>query len=245
MKDSTHIIIDSKLTAKDIRDSLWRCRDFELSHFWQRSILLLTMIGLFATAYGNIVLLLCEEVSKYCSICVNDIVYVYNNIAAILCIVNIIFSVLWVMMTKGSKAWYERYEAAIEAFENDDLYINKELKLDTEIKSRSNYIGGFRYFNLKKYHNPIVINNIFSTAGGGYSPSRINILIGQIAIILWLCTFVFHLTLPFIMFETTKCILKYGILFTPIIIFLCLISIWLFSLIKNKDYFKIKSSILN
>ena len=140
----THIVIDSKLTAKDIRDSLWRCRDFELSHFWQRSILLLTMIALFSTAYGKIVLELCKEVSKYCNECVNDIVYVYNNIAVVLSCVNIIFSVLWILMAKGSKAWYERYEAAIEAIENNDSFITDELQMKKEKK-----IGGFRYFNIK------------------------------------------------------------------------------------------------
>lgn len=240
-----NIIIDSKLTAKDIRDSLWRCRDFELSHFWQRSILLLTMITLFATAYANIVLELCKEVSKYCNECVNDIVYVYNNIAAILCVINILFSVLWIMMAKGSKAWYERYEAAIEAIENDDNFINKELKLDTEFKSRCKKIGGFRYFNLRDYKTPVIVNNIFSTAAGRYSPSRINILIGQIAMLLWTCTFIFHLILPCFMFEVTKCYLKHGILLLPIIIIIFIFSMWLLSLIKGYSFFTIRSSISN
>ena len=28
-----------KILPKDIYESLWRCRDFELNHLWQRSVL--------------------------------------------------------------------------------------------------------------------------------------------------------------------------------------------------------------
>ena len=38
--NTDNIVLNSEITTKDIRDSLWRCRDFELSHLWQRSIFL-------------------------------------------------------------------------------------------------------------------------------------------------------------------------------------------------------------
>ena len=31
---------NEKISIKEIHETLWRCRDFELSHLWQRSIFL-------------------------------------------------------------------------------------------------------------------------------------------------------------------------------------------------------------
>ena len=53
---SYKVIINSRLTAKDIRDSLWHCRDFELSHLWQRSMFLIAIIVLSYGAYGAVVI---------------------------------------------------------------------------------------------------------------------------------------------------------------------------------------------
>ena len=38
------IIINSRITTKDVRDRLWSNRDFEISHLWQRSIFLNTLL---------------------------------------------------------------------------------------------------------------------------------------------------------------------------------------------------------
>ena len=180
-KISYHHIINSRLTPKDIRDSLWRCRDFELSHFWQRSIMLLTIIVLLYTGYGAIIIKMCDlnyilDIGK---------MYIYNNIAMLLCLLNIVFSILWIMMSKGSKAWYERYENAIEAFENNEEYVCSQV-------SYGKGIGGFRLENIKGYVEPIVEDCLFKNSGGSYSPSKINIAIGQITLILWIVGFCLH-----------------------------------------------------
>jgi len=67
----------SKIRLKDVYESLWKCRDFELLHLWQRSIVLTLFL--------------------------------------VMCFIGVIFSCLWIMMGKGSKAWYEIYENAITA----------------------------------------------------------------------------------------------------------------------------------
>lgn len=42
--------------------------------------------------------------------------FMQNNVALVLCIIGAVFSAMWIMMAKGSKAWYERYERALNAF---------------------------------------------------------------------------------------------------------------------------------
>lgn len=45
-----------KIQPKDIYESLWRCRDFELSHLWQRSVFLTAFLLLAYTGYGVLML---------------------------------------------------------------------------------------------------------------------------------------------------------------------------------------------
>ena len=187
---------DSLLSTKDIWTTFWRCRDFELSHLWQRSILLTTITVLCYGAYGAIVLELCKTVSSSQTIGIS--IYVLNNIAICLCTVNIVLSCLWIMMGKGSKAWYERYENAISAFERNKRYVSNEVS----------EIGGFQYQNLDKYD---INDSLFSTSGGAFSPSRINIAIGQIALLVWICAILAHICLLFCNFTVTICIVRYGV----------------------------------
>lgn len=188
--NAQEIIINSKITTKDIRDSLWRCRDFELSHLWQRSIFLTTILLLCFTGYGVVTMKLFDNIEYV----VGPSAYTLNNIALVLCLVNIVFSCLWIMMAKGSKAWYERYERAIDAFDYNDKYVNDEV-IETGVnkyKKGIKPIGGFQYSNLEGYDKPEIRDCIFSCKGGAYSPSKINIAIGQIAFVIWCLAFGIH-----------------------------------------------------
>ena len=49
---------ESKLTAKDFYNEMWHCRDFELSHLWQRSVFLGAFMLAIATGYGALALVL-------------------------------------------------------------------------------------------------------------------------------------------------------------------------------------------
>lgn len=238
MSNLQKYINESKITTKDIRDSLWGCRDFELSHLWQRSVFLTTMLVLCFTGYGVVLINLCEQVEKGIGISI----YVLNNIALVLCIVNIVFSTLWIMMAKGSKAWYERYERAIDAFECDEKYAKKEV-----VKSGVNdtSIGGFQYQNLQGYERPDVRDCIFSCKGGGYSPSKINIAIGQISFILWCSAFVVHFFLSYIEFRLEESWIKTGIPFFLLFVFLILIRIIIISIDPRFNGKWIKSSELH
>lgn len=237
------IIINSKITAKDIRDSLWRCRDFELSHLWQRSIFLTTILILCFTGYGIVTMKLLDNLECV----VAPTAYVLNNIALVLCIVNIVFSCLWIMMAKGSKAWYERYEKAIDAFDYNEKYVADEV-INTGVKTYENHtkpIGGFQYPNLEYYEKPDVKDCIFSCKGGAYSPSKINIAIGQIAFVGWCLAFGIHYYLSTQDFQLNEAVIKKHIslflliLFIAILIMIfisgCFSRFWMKSSILRKD----------
>lgn len=165
--------LKDKITIKEIHETYWRCRDFELSHLWQRSIFLSAFLVLCFTGYGALLINILG--SK------EDITFL-NVLAFSISVIGIIFSCLWIMMGKGSKAWYERYERAIEAFEKNLKYVTP----------KAAHIGGFQYGNIQDYKYPELHKNIFKGEGGAFSPSKINIAIGQITMIIWIIAFLFH-----------------------------------------------------
>ena len=99
-----------KISPKDIYASLWRCRDFEISHLWQRSVFLTAFIVMCFTGYGAVLIELCKVYEDKNSI---SAFYILNLVALVICLFGFILSILWIMMSKGSKAWYEKYENAI------------------------------------------------------------------------------------------------------------------------------------
>lgn len=171
-----------KITAKDIHSSFWKCRDFELSHLWQRSIFLTTFLVLSFTGYGCVT-------TKLFDLYLNNSLPLYLEVVNMssfgLSIIGIMLSILWILMGKGSKAWFERYENAISAMETNPTYAEEDIVP----------IAGFSYENIEGYEKPEVVNCILSSKGGAYSPSKINIVIGQIVMFIWIVLAVVHLIL--------------------------------------------------
>jgi bacitracin transport system permease protein len=180
-----------KISIKEIHATLWRCRDFEIGHLWQRSIFLTAFLISCFTAYGAILSKIIENLNEPPKFIILSIV------AFVISIVGSVFSVLWIKMGKGSKAWYEVYERAISAMEQDTQYTE-------EIVSK---IAGFNYTGMDEYKAPPQENSIFSNKGGAYSVSRINIGIGQFFYFLWLIIGLIHLVWGSIIFssESNNC----------------------------------------
>lgn len=180
----------SKKPAKDNADysreelmsvlkRLYRCRDLEISNLWQRSVFLSVFMVLCFTGYGYLITKIIDSMPSVCD-CLDK--FQYLNIAAVaLGCLSMIFSLLWICMAKSSKAWYEVYEGAISGFE--DKY-QKELKMpEDNIMGRMNL-------------DPKDINScIFSLKAGAYSPSKINIAIGQVCLSVWFLVTVGHLVI--------------------------------------------------
>lgn len=162
---------DEKIKPKDIYESLWRCRDFELSHLWQRSIFLTAFLVMCFTGYGAVILEVCKGYATE-----SPSFYILNLIAIIITLLGYVLSILWVQMSKGSKAWYEKYEKAIYEIERNEKYSQQIVVQEMD---NDHVMHG----SLPPPHT--IQNSLLSTDAGKYSVSRINIIIGQVCMILW------------------------------------------------------------
>ena len=100
---------------------------------------------------------------------------IFSEICSGISLVCLAFSFVWIMMAKGSKAWYELYEAAI-----CDIERNKNLQIP------ENYAMG-EIFSAQP-----IDGNVFTNVAGAYSPSKLNIIIGRIFLIIWVVIFGIH-----------------------------------------------------
>lgn len=170
-------------TNEKILKRLDQYRAIEINNLWQRSVFLGAFLVLGYTGYGFLLdkilsfttVYLSNPNNEICKIEHKSYLALYHLIACALAGINIIFSVLWIAMAKGSKAWYEVYENAIQAM---------------ELKINWDYNDLRRSIHLKFAQKD---DCIFSTKAGGYSPSKINIAIGQISLVIWITVFIIHL----------------------------------------------------
>lgn len=171
---------NERLVPRDIYKCLWMCRDFELQHLWQRSVFLTAFLLACFTAYGG---LAAAVIGKSVSVGNRWIV---NGAAFGICIVGTVLSLLWIMMAKGSKAWYERYENAIKAFVKEYA---------EAFEGGLDKLEGFEWQNLTTYEKPPISNWLWNAKGGAYSPSKINAAIGYVSGSVWLVLGLVHLAI--------------------------------------------------
>ena len=155
----------------------------EINRLWQRSIFLGTFLVLIFVGYGNVLLKLFSPEE-----CCRKTEFLYDSPLNIVCvgisILGVAFSVLWIMMGKSSKAWQEKYEQTIYEFEDDEKNWNQNLR------TLAGY--GILHGRLKGIDRKSFSNCLLSTDAGAFSPSRINIALGQISLIFWCLCALFH-----------------------------------------------------
>lgn len=105
---------DDQVSLKEIRETFYRLRDFEISNLWQRAIFLSALLVLFFSGYGYGLL-----VSKLFEKDLTEILIIHE-VCSVVALLAIIFSIIWIMMAKGSKAWYEVYERRICDIEKEE-----------------------------------------------------------------------------------------------------------------------------
>ena len=136
------IVDDNELSLKEIRETFYHCRDFEITNLWQRSVFLFGFILACFTGYGAILVSLLTTGEQ-------KVAYPYfaNFIECMISLVGIVFSVIWIMMSKGSKAWYEIYEKAIANIEHSIkdstifIEVPKEYKMGNYCKQYNDHIN--------------------------------------------------------------------------------------------------------
>ena len=202
-----------RIQFQDIYKSLWSCRDFEISHLWQRSIFLTTFLLAGFTGYGFILSRLLGDtpIQNY---------VILNILAGGIALAGIILSMLWIMMAKGSKAWYEKYEDAIWRIEHDADYTSDLVK--------GLILKGLIHGSLSSLNSDRISNNIFDTRGGAYSVSRINIVLGQMAFVIWVVVLLVHYILCFTADETQEFLRNHCLIVIPMLLGIIIIGglIW-------------------
>lgn len=164
-------------------NQLYRCRDLEITNLWQRSIFLTVFLTLTMSGYG---ILASNFFTNNIFVTLN---YKTLHLAAIaLGLLGFILSIIWILMAKGSKAWYEVYAKAISEFEEE---FRKELRIP-----RIYLMGKVDFLDRdmqKKNNNGFYINKKLSNIdSGAYSVSKLNILIGWVFLVVWGVVIIFH-----------------------------------------------------
>lgn len=187
-------LADKKVDVRDVstvslRDMYMRmcaCRDFEISHVWQRAIFLTAFLLGCYTAYGF-------WVNKFWACGGFEFSALINAVCFVVSLVGIAISILWICLAKGAKAWQEVYENAIKAYsviyadgvDKDAVIlsqfrwrklINDAMKKDSDIKDDRNRF-------------------VLSLQGGAYSVSKIVIAIGILSAITWIAISLSHIVL--------------------------------------------------
>ena len=158
---------------RSVYSCLWKCRDLEISMLWTRLTLLGAFMGLTYAGYGALILKGLDGVRNW---------EVFNLAAIGASAFGFLFSILWTTTAKGSKAWFERYEAMLSYFQ--ETY--KDLGLFEKVADVELILSYLDYNKrcIRKRLQP-VDSNLFSQNAGAYSVSKIPIVMGQVSMAAW------------------------------------------------------------
>ena len=163
-----------KISPAEMYRILWEGRNTEISNLWQRSILLGTFLVLLWTASGWLFVRYLDLFQSR-NIISNRLYLRELSIGAfVLSSVGAVMSILWIYMTKASKAWMEYSEGQI----NKAQEFRQNLFSSCFPKGFPKHGTSWKYYARKCKWNKC----IFSTKGGPFSPSKINIMVGIVSL---------------------------------------------------------------
>lgn len=163
--------MSGKIDLESIYKGFWNCRDLEIQMLWTR----LTMLGAFMvvtyTGYGVLLMKLGDKMPDW---------NVFNLLAVGMGCFGMLISTLWILMAKGSKAWFERYEAAIRYFQKSN---GKLFDANEEGEAIRSYLD-FGNPKIEAERDP-VDSSLFTQRAGRFSVSKIPIVMGQMSLAGW------------------------------------------------------------
>ena len=165
---------EDKISPAEMYRILWEGRNTEISNLWQRSILLGTFLVLLWTASGWLFVRYLDLFQSR-NIISNRLYLRELSIGAfVLSSLGAVMSILWIYMTKASKAWMEYSEGQInkaQGFQSKLFSPCFPKGFPMHGTTGAEYISGCKWNKC-----------IFSTKGGPFSPSKINIMVGIISL---------------------------------------------------------------
>lgn len=216
MRNKTHKngCSDSRVSIgyKDIYMTLWKCRDFELSTFWQRAVLLGSFMLVAYAGYGGLcVQALCKEFDSSRWAC-------FHLLAIGIACFGLVASALWILMAKGSKGWIVRSEAALNNFPNE---VPKSVFEKPNAKGLAAFGAHWRSGTFEEIEE--ANDSFLSCEWGHFSVSKVTICLGQLSLAGW-CGLAFaHLLALSLGMEECKTLLQtHKVAFAIALIALCL-----------------------
>jgi hypothetical protein len=176
------------ITESDLYKELWHGRDIEISNLWQRSLFLGAFLILSYTGYGTLWYSQLQQDKDILSTLLSaSPTAIFLSIGFLMLSgFGLIISILWIQMAKGSKRWYERYEKSI-------CLIIDDPDLENRVFSFPHQPEGKKGVPMHGYlEEADCDDSLFSTSAGYYSVSRVNIAIGQVAMVIWRLLFILH-----------------------------------------------------
>ena len=224
---------DKKVVPKDLHDMMWKCRDLEIDNLWKRSTLLATFLVIFWTGLGY-------TFYKYIDLRIdNEKLFVLRSSIGnffllgiqIYAMLGSFISLLWICMTKGSKAWVEFFESHIDCIKlkkNREMFFSDDLVKRLENGEYIPYNG-----NVPEQFSRDWNNSILKPTGGCFSPSRINVVIGIVSFLLF--SIVEYLMFVFVLTNTCR----------PFIPIIAVVILLIYMGGNWKIYRSVKSGFLN
>ena len=165
--------MSEQISSSKTYSCLWQCRDLEISMLWTRLTLLGAFMGLTYAGYGALILKGLDGVRNW---------EVFNLVAIGASAFGFLFSILWTTTAKGSKAWFERYEAMLAYFQKT----YREHGLFESVPDEE-LILSYLDFDKRciRRHLQPVDRNLLSQYAGAYSVSKIPIVMGQVSMLAW------------------------------------------------------------
>ena len=193
-KGAEHFSItdDSTVSLRDIYLRLCQCRDFEIKLSWERAVFMTAFLITCYAGYGGLISAYIDNESAIS----RDM---FSAVALAISFVGMMVSFLWILMSKGSKAWYEHYECAISCFSS--AYLSAPvgvLATHSWRKSlRADKLSAQGTLAVKDLRKDIINWIPISCAGGPFSVSKIVVMIGIISFIIWLLIAIIHCAMIF------------------------------------------------
>ncbi|MBR4188456.1 MAG: hypothetical protein IKQ55_00660 [Kiritimatiellae bacterium] len=162
---------DTEIALVSIYKGFWKCRDLEIKMLWTRLTMLGTFMALTYTGYGVFLMKIGDKMPDW---------NVFHLLAVGMGCFGMLFSALWIMMAKGSKAWFEQYEAALKYFQKAHRDIFEQKEGEEVVLSYLN----FDNHKVAAEREP-VDSSLFTVKAGRFSVSKIPIVMGQISLGGW------------------------------------------------------------
>lgn len=162
-----------QIRIHEIYKSLWKCRDLEIQMLWTRLTLLGAFMALTYAGYGALILKGLDGIKNW---------EVFNLAAMGASAFGLLFAILWTTTAKGSKAWFERYEAMLAYFQKT----YREHGLFESVPDEDLILSylDFDKRGIRRHLQP-VDSNLLSQHAGAYSVSKIPIVMGQVSMLAW------------------------------------------------------------